>query len=99
VVDAVSTPPEQADWYAEKLVYLPHSYHIASQPVAEDNSTCDNFVKPNGWVVLGNLNGNGRMGFTAAQLWASVLVCAPQTVLMLRRVALFLLHVSTWMLT
>ena len=91
VSDAVSSPPETAAMYSEKLIYLPQHLHPAShRHVEPPPSSCEwtdtspvsaVLPAPGKGCVFAVLNDNSKVTPAIASSWLDILEAAPQATL------------------
>ena len=89
--DAVSSPPDTAAMYSEKLIYLPQHLHPASHRHVEPTpSSCEWSDKspvsavlpaPGKGCVFAVLNDNSKVTPAVARIWLDILEAAPEATL------------------
>ncbi len=85
VADATLIGERDRDWYAEKIVYLPHSYQVngRSRPIAEEHSSRAQHGLPANGFVFCCFNNPYKITPTLFDVWMRVLQRVPGVVLWL----------------
>jgi predicted O-linked N-acetylglucosamine transferase (SPINDLY family) len=79
VTDRMVTPPDQAQFFTEKFVYLPHSYQVndSEQPIAEDTPTRADCGLPQDAFVFCCFNNNYKIEPVMFDVWMRILSRVP----------------------
>ena len=85
IVDAVVVPPDNARFYSEQLIYLPHCYQSNDdqQPIAADACRRSDHGLPPDAPVLCSFNRSNKLDPIMFATWMGILKRVPQAVLWL----------------
>jgi len=85
LTDRIVTPPEHADYYSEKFVYLPHCYQINDhrQPIAEKEWKRADFGLPEHAFVFCSFTRGYKIEPVMFDVWMKILRQVPGSVLWL----------------
>ncbi|NQU57367.1 MAG: tetratricopeptide repeat protein [Rhodospirillales bacterium] len=87
LTDPIVTPEDQAPYYSEQLVYLPHCYQINdhNQKISDAPVTRTNFGLPEEGLIFCSFNSNYKIEPVMFELWMDLLKKVPGSVLWLLR--------------
>jgi protein O-GlcNAc transferase len=85
IADRIVIPEDQAPYYSEKFVYLPHCYQVNdhAQVIAEKKWTKSYFGLPEDGMVFCSFNQGYKIDPTMFNVWMKILVGVPDSVLWL----------------
>lgn len=86
VTDRLVTPPEQAAFYSEKFIYMPHSYQIndALQKISANKWQKADFELPETSFVFCSFNNPRKIEPEMFNCWLNILLQLPESVLWLQ---------------
>lgn len=86
LADAVVAPPEHAEYFSERIVYLPHTYQAnGPQPIARDAPTRQQCGLPERDFVFASFCANVKIEPVMFETWMEILRRVPGSVLWLYR--------------
>jgi predicted O-linked N-acetylglucosamine transferase (SPINDLY family) len=85
ITDRIVTPQNQAPYYSEKFVYLPHCYQVNdhAQVIAEKEWTKTRLGLPENSIVFCSFNQGYKIDPTMFNVWMKILTKVPDSVLWL----------------
>ena len=85
LTDRIVTPENQAPYYSEKFVYLPHCYQVNdhAQVIAEKKWTKPHFGLPEDSIIFCSFNQGYKIDQTMFDVWMNILDGVPDSVLWL----------------
>ena len=83
ITDKIITPLKQAEYYAEKFIYMPHSYQITdNQQVIDDEIyTRQDFGLPEDMIILSTFNNSFKIEQASFSIWLNILQKHDNTIL------------------
>lgn len=87
ITDPTVTPQDQAPYFSEQLVYLPHCYQIndRQQKISDISFSRSDFGLPDKGFVFCSFNGNYKIEPVMFDVWMALLKKVPDSVLWLYR--------------
>jgi predicted O-linked N-acetylglucosamine transferase (SPINDLY family) len=84
LTDALTVPPQEDRWYAERIVRLPGIRFCYSPPDYAPAPKEEPPALRNGWVTFGSFNNLAKLGPGVIGLWADILRTVPNARLLLK---------------
>ncbi len=85
ITDPIVTPEEQAPFYSEKFLFLPHSYQVNdnTQLIAQDSLTKKDFGLPENGFIFSSFNQTYKIELLMFNSWMKILARIPDSILWL----------------